>query len=280
MCRDVSDRRRRRPEEARSEEAGRRGALRSLRFHMREEEHAVLPQAPTQGGGRERGVRVQRVRLQDREEVVAVLSHQAEAQGAAVLRRRRAAGTVLLQPVRLQEQEQVRAEDTRRAQAHGRLQVLLRDLRQEVQGQGRPDEPHTVQSPGAAGDLRRLRQDLPQQQLPVRASEVRPLQGQVRVPDMQEADGQSGEPQRAHAQAARAQGERGVRGVRQDVLAEQQAEGTHEDPHRGQAVQLYHLQEVLRPQNGPQAAPAHPHGHQAVRVRYLRQGLHSEAGPD
>lgn len=203
---------------------------------------------------------MQRMRLQDRQEVVLVLSHKAEAQGAA-RGLRRSAGTVLLQPVRLQEQEQIRAEDTRRAQALGRLQILLRDLRQEVQGQGRSDESHTFQPPGTAGDLRRLRQDLSQQQLPIRASEVRALQGQVRVSDMQEANGQPGEPRRAHAQAARAQGERGVRGVRQDLLAEQQIEGAHEDPHRGQTVQLHHLQQVLRSQDRSQTASAHSHRH-------------------
>lgn len=195
-------------------------------------------------------------------------------------RRRRAAGALLLQPVRLQEQEQVRAEDTRRPQALGRFQVLLRDLRQEVQSEGRLDESHPLQPSGTAGNLRRLRQDLPQQQLPVRASEVRALQGQVRVPDLQEADGEPGESQRAHAQAARAPGERRVRGVRQDVLAEQQAEGAHEDSHRRQAVQLHRLQQVVRSQNRAEATPAHSHGYQAVRLRYLRQSLHAEAGPD
>lgn len=71
-----------------------------------------------------------------------------------------------------------------------------------------------------------------EQQFFVRASEIRPLQGQVRVPGVQEADGHPGKSERAHDQAARKEGERGLRGVRENVLQEQQAESPHEDPHR------------------------------------------------
>jgi len=97
---------------------------------------------------------------------------------------------------------------------------------------------------------------------------------------MQETDGQPRESQRAHAQATRASGERRVRGMRQDLLAEQQTESPHEDPYRRQAVQLHRLQQIIRSQDRPQAAPVDSHRHQAVRVRHLRQGLHSETRPD
>ena len=52
------------------------------------------------------------------------------------------------------------------------------------------------------------------------------------MPGVQEADGHPGKSERAHDQAARKEGERGLRGVRENVLQEQQAESPHEDPHR------------------------------------------------
>ena len=94
----------------------------------------------------------------------------------------------------------------------------MRDLREEVQGEGRPDQSHTLQPQGAAGYLRRLREDVLEQQLFVRAPEVRALQGEIRVSSVQEEDGDSGESERAHDQTAREERERGLRGMRQDVL--------------------------------------------------------------
>ena len=73
-----------------------------------------------------------------------------------------------------------------------------------------------------------------EQQLFVRASEIRPLQGQVRVPGVQEADGHPGKSERAHDQAAREEGERGLRGVREKLLAPRQPSKTREELLQGE----------------------------------------------
>lgn len=128
FCRDSSD------QETIGEEDG-RGTVQSLRLQVFEKEHLVLAQTATQNRGDQRRVLLQRMRVQDEQKVVFVLAYKEEAQGGEIVRQRRPAAIVLLQPVRLQEQEQVRIEGPRGQEAHGRLQVLVRDLRKEIQSE-------------------------------------------------------------------------------------------------------------------------------------------------
>lgn len=127
----------------------------------------------------------------------------------------------------------------------------MRAVRQEVQDQGRSHHPHEAESPGVAGDMRRMRQDLPQQPQSVHSSEARTLQGQVRVPAVPSATGHPGESGSARVDAAREEGEVGVRGVRQDLLRELRSTEAYEDSYGRQAVQLYGLQQSFRQAQQP-----------------------------
>ena len=73
-------------EQETEQETGKRGAVRSVRLQVLEEKHPVLAQTATQDRGRRRGVLVQRVHVQNQQEIFAVLAHKAETQGGKVLR--------------------------------------------------------------------------------------------------------------------------------------------------------------------------------------------------
>lgn len=107
--------------------------------------------------------------------------------------------------------------------------------------QGRPAHPHETESPRAACDMRCLRKDLSEQPQFVRSSEVRSLQGEVRVPHLPRATSHQGELGPARADAAREEGEVRLRRVRQDLLRERHTEETQEGPHRRQTLQLHSL---------------------------------------
>lgn len=124
--------------------------------------------------------------------------------------------------------------------------------------------------------MRRLRQDLPEQPQPVHSSEARALQGEVRMPAVPPAPRHAREPGPARADAAREEGEVGVRGVRQDVLRELRPEEAHEDPHGRQAVQLYGLRQSVRQAQQPEPAPPPTYRRAYLRVRRVRQVLRSE----
>lgn len=109
--------------------------------------------------------------------------------------------------------ESAQIEGTLGTETRVRVQVRLRVLREEVQGEGGHEASRAFQAQGGAYRVRRLREDVLEQQFPVRASKVGPFQAKVRVRDMQEAHGDPGEPRSTHLIAARETGELRMRGV-------------------------------------------------------------------
>lgn len=123
------------------------------------------------------------------------------------------AGRVLVRRVRVQVSESAPIEGTLGAETRVGVQVRLRVLREEVQGEGRHEASRAVQAQGGADRVRRVREDVLEQQFPVRAPEVGAFQTKVRVRDMQEANGDPGEPRPTYFVATRETGELRVRGV-------------------------------------------------------------------
>lgn len=162
------------------------------------------------------------------------------------------------------------------AKAHAALRLLVRALRKRVQDQGRPDHAHPAESSRIAGDMRRVRQDLPEQPQSLHSSEARALQSEIRVSVLPSATRHAGESRSARADAAREEGEVGVRGVRQDLLRELRFKEAHENPHGRQAVHLLDLRPGLRPAQQPQSASASAHRRAYLRVRRVRQVVRSE----
>lgn len=148
--------------------------------------------------------------------------------------------------VRVQVSESAQIEGTLGAETRVRVQVRLRVLREEVQGEGRHEASRAFQAQRGAHRVRRVREDVLEQQFPVRSSEVGPFQTKVRVRDMQEANGHSGEPRPAYLTATREAGELRVRGVWKVVHRESQIEAAYDDSYRGQALRLPHMRQSFR----------------------------------
>lgn len=153
-------------------------------------------------------------------------------------------------------------------------------LLEEVQGQGRSDESRAIPSQGEAGQVRRVRQNVSEQQFSVRAPEVGALQAQVRVPHLPQAHGYAGESGSTSEDAAREARQDRVRRVRQDLHEEGLVQEAHGRAHGMQTVLVYNLQQTVCPKIAVATALAHSHRQATVCVRHLRQSVHAKAGSD
>ena len=166
------------------------------------------------------------------------------------------------------------------SKAHRPVRAPVQVLPEEIQGEGRSDESRAIPSQGEADQLRRLRETVPEQRLPLRAPEVGALQAQVRVSHMQTTHGHAGESRPTSADAARETGEDRVRRMREDVHEEGFVQEAHGGAHGLQATFLPDLQQTVRQEVSAASTLAHPHGQEAVRLRHLRQGFHAETWTD
>lgn len=165
-------------------------------------------------------------------------------------------------------------------EAHRPLRAPVQVLPEEVQGEGRPDQSRTVSSQGEADQLRRVRETVPEQRLPLRAPEMGALQAEIRVSHMQEAYGDAGESRSTFVDATREKGEDRVRRVWQNVHQEGLVQEAHGGAHGVQATLLPYMQQTVREEVSVASTFAHPHGEEAVRLRHMWQGVHAEARSD
>lgn len=118
------------------------------------------------------------MQLREHEQIDLQLAHQQKTfhetrdQTEKQTRDRRQAAGIFVRHLRIQVSESATAEGASRSQTRVRVQVRLRVLREEVQSEERHEITRAFQAQGDPDNMRRLRQDLLQQQLAVRAPKM------------------------------------------------------------------------------------------------------------
>lgn len=180
--------------------------------------------------------------------------------------------------MRLQGAHEAILEDTLHPQTHGRLQLQLRAVRQDVQGPVRLHDAHEGPRHGVLR-VRHMRHVLSEQKLAVlsQALQAQDQGERVRMSGVQEALQDPEEPRQSRRAA---QDEVRLRAVRHGIQVQIRSDEAPQNALRRKVVSLRHMRQDLRLSQLAEDPSADPRRRAALRLRHLRPELHPAVADD